>query len=213
MVNTWFVDCLLAKHTSPAAFTIQYLSHTKSPSFYSNLCFSAPLLLSAGSIAPIAPCRASASPIDKRVAFFFVTGKPTVARNAADSALEVSVSFQSIANSEPWWSPNVHNGQRLGLVARHMSRRTRVQGKAVGGSSGGDSHGSSGGGVSPAGAAAGSSSAGGGGTDELHGYQGRWFCLVQAPCHLIGDKPVKLKCAKAVPGAFSLVQVSLEEEN
>ena len=134
-----------------------------------------------------------------------MTGKPTIARNAADSALEVSVSFQSIANSEPWWSPNVHNGQRLGLVARHMSRRTRVQGKSVGGATGGDPHGS-GGGYSSAGA--GNTR---GGADELHGYQGRWFCLVQAPCHLIGDKPVKLKCAKAVPGAFSLVQVSVHK--
>lgn len=159
-------------------------------------------LLLAGSVAPIAPCRASASPIDKRVAFFFVTGKPPAARNAADSAREVSVSFQSIANSEPWWSPHVHNNQRLGLVARHMSRRTRVQGKAAGGlnssssSVGGDPYGGVGG--SPGAAAA---------ADELHGYQGRWFCLVQAPCHLIGDKPAKLKSAKAVPGAFSLVQV------
>lgn len=43
--------------------------------------------------------------------------------------------------------------------------------------------------------------------DELHGFQGRWFCLVSAPAHLIGDKPAKMKMAKAVPGALSLVQI------
>jgi len=114
------------------------------------------------------------------------------ARQPDDAAHEVSVSFQSIANSEPWWSPHEHDGKRLGIVARHMSRRNRVQGKAMHiaasrNSQFGEDLGSLG--------------------DELHGYQGRWFCLVQAPAHLVGDKPVKLKDAKAIPGAYSLVQI------
>ena len=37
-----------------------------------------------------------------------------------------SAQFQSVANSELWWSNLVHDGNRLGIVARHMSRRTRV---------------------------------------------------------------------------------------
>jgi len=82
------------------------------------------------SIMPDAPSRPSASPFDRRFNFAYVGASKTPAnlqRGPEDAANEISVSFQSIANSEPWWSQHVHDGMRLGIVARHMSRRSRVQ--------------------------------------------------------------------------------------
>mmetsp|Transcript_64592 Transcript_64592/g.145702 ORF Transcript_64592/g.145702 Transcript_64592/m.145702 type:complete len:826 (+) Transcript_64592:169-2646(+) len=151
------------------------------------------------SIMPDAPSRPSASPFDRRFNFAYVGASKTPAnlqRGPEDAANEISVSFQSIANSEPWWSQHVHDGMRLGIVARHMSRRSRVQGGGTWLHNGAGPRGRQGG-----------QGRNGGKEVELHGYQGRWFCIVQAPAHLIGDRPIKLKVAKAVPGAVSLVQV------
>ena len=76
------------------------------------------------------PCRTSASPIDRRIPTFYVSSfKAPAGRVAEDIDNEISVQFQSIANSELWWSNFVQDGNRLGVVARHMSRRTRVQRK------------------------------------------------------------------------------------
>ena len=124
--------------------------------------------------------------------------KAPAGRAAEDLDNEISVQFQSIANSELWWSNFVHEGNRLGIVARHMSRRTRVQRKSAAEGAG---HGSEPGG--------GGGNNGSGARDELHGYQGRWFCLVQAPNSMIDTRagPTKLKIAKALPGAYSLVQI------
>lgn len=144
------------------------------------------LLAQGTKVLPNVPCRASASPIDRRIPAFYVSSiKAPAGRAEEDIDNEISVQFQSIANSELWWSNYVHDGNRLGIVARHMSRRTRIQRKV-----GADNTVANGG-------------------DELHGYQGRWFCLVQAPNSIIDTRsgPSKLKIAKALPGAYSLVQI------
>lgn len=172
--------------------------------------------------------------------------------NAAISfnfTFKVSVSFQSIANSEPWWSHHVRqsfynfknrasdyrplkqvlNGQRLGVVARHMSRRVRVQSRqapsasasattwpqpavardprAEGALRAGNAHDVLG--STELGGAAGQARQPSQeeGQYVQHGFQGRWFCLVHAPADVVGVASTKLRVAKAVPGAFSLVQV------
>ena len=133
------------------------------------------------------PCRSSASPIDRRIRAFYVgSAKAPCTRSLEDEANEISVQFQSIANSELWWSNYVQEGNRLGIVARHMSRRTRVQNPKRSARDGtGCTH------------------------EKVHGYQGRWFSLVQAPNNLIDVilSQDRAKVIKPLPGAFSLVHI------
>jgi hypothetical protein len=154
--------------------------------------FCAPPSLLGTKVLKEVPCRASASPIDRRFNAFYVSSFKTPAgRDAEDVDNEISVQFQSVANSELWWSNLVHDGNRLGIVARHMSRRTRVQRKPSSVASDSSLHHLS-----------------RRGEEQLHGYQGRWFCLIQAPNHMIDPRvrSSKLKLAKPLAGAYSLVQ-------
>ena len=80
-----------------------------------------------------------------------------------------------------------------GVVARHLCRRLRVQGRSQDSLT-----------DTPLDSSHGPSEDGAG---ELHGLQGRWYCLVQAPLNAFGDNESKLKVTKAVPGAASMVQV------
>lgn len=77
----------------------------------------------------------------------------------------------------------VVGGQRIGVVARHLNRRVRVQRSAH--------------------SALGRATQ----AEELHGLQGRWYCLVKAPLLSIGEKTAKNNLATTVPGAISLVTV------
>jgi hypothetical protein len=144
------------------------------------------------------PSRCSASPIDRHINLFFVAHSEVplprpLTRKCDDELDEVCVSFQSLANSEPWWSSRIENGQKIGIVARHMSRRTRVQGKVTkcAESSGSEDDGS----------IRGSNRKTHGGV--IHGFQGRWFCLVSAPVNNNSGDVWKLR---AIPGVMSLVQ-------
>lgn len=116
--------------------------------------------------------------------------KAPLVRTSVDQGKEISVQFQAISNGEIWWSSFVHGGNRLGVVSRHMGRRTRVQRRFTGWDD-------------PA-----RRDDDGGGIPDIHGYEGRWFCLVQAPNNVIEFhvSSGKIKAAKAVPGAYSLVQ-------
>ncbi len=142
-------------------------------------------------------CRPTASPIDSRIRAFFVTSaKDQGTREEDRSEFEISVQWQSISNGELWWSSYVHsNGNRIGVVARHMSRRERKQKRK------------------PTGAAVVNDDCDGD-VDEhqhqYHGFLGRWFCLVQAPDAMIGQLTsanVIGKVVKPLAGRFSLVQI------
>eukprot|EP00516_Mucochytrium_quahogii_P004530 CAMPEP_0203757992 /NCGR_PEP_ID=MMETSP0098-20131031/10797_1 /ASSEMBLY_ACC=CAM_ASM_000208 /TAXON_ID=96639 /ORGANISM=" , Strain NY0313808BC1" /LENGTH=646 /DNA_ID=CAMNT_0050650239 /DNA_START=602 /DNA_END=2539 /DNA_ORIENTATION=- len=76
------------------------------------------------------PQRPQASPISPRCPCFYVSNnlkrelpENEIERLLGEKASLVAVKYQGFSNGEIWWSPQ--HGNRLGLIARNMTRKTR----------------------------------------------------------------------------------------